>query len=183
MKQETAKNCDHCGKVFVFIPKGGRARRYCGHSCKDMHYQQTEKGRVAKKRADIKSYYSQKGRERRSEYNSTVARIVSNRMSRKKSMYSGNGIKRLETDGYRCTICGFDTIRESLQISHVVPRCKGGSDEIENLRTVCANCHAFITAWEKIFLCDTGTEFDWQLLYEEAEDEIRARYANTKGER
>lgn len=143
-----------------------------------MHYQQTEKGRIAKSRADVRWYYSEKGKEYRADYNTSIARIVSNRMSRKKATYDGNAVKRLEMDQWKCTICGYDTLDAALQISHVVPRCKGGSNNIENLRTVCSNCHSFITAWEKIFICDKGTEYEWELLYEEVEQEIRDKIAN-----
>ncbi|MEZ4504712.1 MAG: HNH endonuclease [Thermomicrobiales bacterium] len=43
-----------------------------------------------------------------------------------------------ERDGYRCTICGS---REQLEVHHIVPRRLGGSNDPENLVTVCAACH------------------------------------------
>lgn len=44
----------------------------------------------------------------------------------------------LERDGFCCAHCG-DT--EQLHIHHRLPRSKGGSDELPNLVTLCAQCH------------------------------------------
>jgi hypothetical protein len=38
-----------------------------------------------------------------------------------------------------CIHCG--TYRVSLHQDHVVPKCKGGSDEPDNIQWLCANCH------------------------------------------
>lgn len=42
-------------------------------------------------------------------------------------------------DGYRCALCDCS---QYLQIHHAIPRGKGGSDNIENLITLCYRCHA-----------------------------------------
>lgn len=42
-------------------------------------------------------------------------------------------------DGFRCALC--DSGRY-LQIHHVVPRSRGGSDSEYNLITLCSTCHA-----------------------------------------
>lgn len=42
-------------------------------------------------------------------------------------------------DGYRCALC--DDVR-GLQIHHVMPRGRGGSDEPMNLICLCWRCHA-----------------------------------------
>lgn len=64
-------------------------------------------------------------------------------------------------DGYRCVECGFQTSRERtieligrarldhgrfprpelLTIDHVVPRSRGGSNDEDNLQTLCAPCN------------------------------------------
>lgn len=43
-------------------------------------------------------------------------------------------------DGYKCVICG-DADPEQLSVDHIVPRSKGGGDELDNLRTLCMPCN------------------------------------------
>lgn len=43
-----------------------------------------------------------------------------------------------ERDGYRCRSCGAS---EPLQIDHIYPWSKGGTDEPSNLQTLCAPCN------------------------------------------
>ncbi len=44
----------------------------------------------------------------------------------------------LERDGWKCQCCGS---RMNLQIHHLVRRSQLGSDEANNLMTLCACCH------------------------------------------
>jgi 5-methylcytosine-specific restriction endonuclease McrA len=41
-------------------------------------------------------------------------------------------------DGNACTVCG---ATERLSVHHIVPARQGGSDEQENLVTLCRRCH------------------------------------------
>ena len=52
-----------------------------------------------------------------------------------------NGTRRTvySRDGWRCALC--DSTK-GLQIHHCVPRGKGGTNNVENLITLCADCHA-----------------------------------------
>jgi len=45
----------------------------------------------------------------------------------------------LKRDLYRCRICGKTGVE--LEVDHVVPVARGGSDEMENLQTLCAPCN------------------------------------------
>ena len=47
----------------------------------------------------------------------------------------------LERDGWRCQVCGS---MQNLQVHHLKLRSHSGSDEEQNLITLCANCHARI---------------------------------------
>ena len=44
----------------------------------------------------------------------------------------------LERDGWRCQICG---TMQNLQVHHLKFRSQSGSDEEQNLITLCAECH------------------------------------------
>lgn len=44
----------------------------------------------------------------------------------------------MERDGYKCRMCGAGS---SLSVDHIKSRGAGGTDEINNLRCLCAECH------------------------------------------
>ena len=49
----------------------------------------------------------------------------------------------LERDSFMCQWCGRGgrTSEWILEVDHILPRSQGGSDEAENLRTLCVPCH------------------------------------------
>ncbi|MBF9060639.1 hypothetical protein HKCCSP123_15765 [Rhodobacterales bacterium HKCCSP123] len=48
----------------------------------------------------------------------------------------------LERDGRRCVICGVSTRHDAvLEVDHIVPVAKGGSDDRDNLQTLCFDCN------------------------------------------
>ena len=50
----------------------------------------------------------------------------------------------LERDQYRCCQCGST---ENLHIHHIRPRRKHGSNQMNNLQTLCRDCHVRTTTW------------------------------------
>jgi 5-methylcytosine-specific restriction endonuclease McrA len=58
--------------------------------------------------------------------------------------------KALERDQYECSHCGITQsehqrkFRHGLHVHHIVPRCKGGSNYVENLLTLCRDCHTAV---------------------------------------
>lgn len=49
-------------------------------------------------------------------------------------------------DQYTCQVCL--KVTEELQADHIIPRAKGGSDDEDNLRAICVDCHKVKTAAE-----------------------------------
>lgn len=47
----------------------------------------------------------------------------------------------LKRAGYRCELCGAHEGQAALHIDHIVPRAKGGSDEISNFQALCVTCN------------------------------------------
>jgi 5-methylcytosine-specific restriction endonuclease McrA len=42
---------------------------------------------------------------------------------------------------YRCTCCGKKFRKEDIDIDHIVPRNRGGTDELLNLQPLCKHCN------------------------------------------
>jgi ATP adenylyltransferase len=43
---------------------------------------------------------------------------------------------------FRCELCGISAEDKALQVDHIVPRSKGGADDITNLQALCDSCNA-----------------------------------------
>jgi len=46
----------------------------------------------------------------------------------------------LDRDDHRCVSCGSD---DDLHVHHIIPRSQGGPNELDNLATLCAECHQY----------------------------------------
>lgn len=50
----------------------------------------------------------------------------------------------LKRDNYRCAVCGASPAVDfsvRLEVDHIIPAAKGGSNDLGNLRTLCQNCN------------------------------------------
>lgn len=47
----------------------------------------------------------------------------------------------LKRDKFRCTICGSDASENRLIVDHIMPVVRGGTNTIDNLRTLCTACN------------------------------------------
>lgn len=64
---------------------------------------------------------------------------------RKKSSGYISGTLRydvLKSAKFRCELCGISGEEKALEVDHIVPRNKGGSDDISNLQALCYSCNA-----------------------------------------
>ena len=50
-------------------------------------------------------------------------------------------VQVLARDNFKCRMCGRSKEEVSLQVDHVVPLSKGGTDELSNLATLCGDCN------------------------------------------
>ena len=48
----------------------------------------------------------------------------------------------LKSAHFRCELCGISADIKALEVDHIVPRNKGGSDDITNLQALCYSCNA-----------------------------------------
>ncbi len=44
-------------------------------------------------------------------------------------------------DGYKCIECGATNKEKTLHCDHIIPVAQGGSDELDNLQTLCEDCN------------------------------------------
>lgn len=48
----------------------------------------------------------------------------------------------LVRDDYLCQVClRKGRLTPGNEVDHIIPKAKGGNDELENLQTICATCH------------------------------------------
>lgn len=47
----------------------------------------------------------------------------------------------LHRDGYKCVFCGRNARQVELEVDHIVPFSKGGSNNFSNLQTLCFDCN------------------------------------------
>jgi ATP adenylyltransferase len=48
----------------------------------------------------------------------------------------------LKSAKFRCELCGVPADERALEVDHIIPRNKGGKDEISNLQALCYSCNA-----------------------------------------
>jgi 5-methylcytosine-specific restriction endonuclease McrA len=49
-----------------------------------------------------------------------------------------------------CAVCGHDTSESGWEADHIIPLSEGGTNDLENFRTLCVDCHKDLTeSWRK----------------------------------
>lgn len=60
---------------------------------------------------------------------------------KRKNLSAGQRFKILKRDNFTCQYCGAKAPDVELQIDHIIPVCKGGTNDIVNLTTACKSCN------------------------------------------
>ena len=47
----------------------------------------------------------------------------------------------LKRDGFKCKVCGATQEQSPLTVDHIIPVSKGGTNDENNLRTLCSECN------------------------------------------
>jgi 5-methylcytosine-specific restriction endonuclease McrA len=60
---------------------------------------------------------------------------------KRRSISLSTRYKVLRRDGFQCAVCGASGAGVSLEVDHIVPWSKGGSNNMDNLQTLCFKCN------------------------------------------
>ncbi|MDJ0536560.1 MAG: HNH endonuclease [Xenococcaceae cyanobacterium MO_207.B15] len=75
--------------------------------------------------------------------NRQKAKSTTPKESTKRSRYIPKSVRVavLHRDNYKCVFCGLTSQQIELQIDHIIPFSKGGSNQIDNLQALCVDCN------------------------------------------
>ncbi len=62
-------------------------------------------------------------------------------VERRKGISLGARYGILKRDNFRCAICGSNALKDRLIVDHITPIVRGGTNAIDNLRTLCTACN------------------------------------------
>ena len=143
--------CTRCGNSYYAQAAQTETRRYCSTECRDDH-RRDRTGPASPSYRRVQVACAECGepvhvqpnalRRRPNQYCSPACGRLGQRrgISGAREITAGKKLA-LVRDGRRCRLCDFDLV---LHVHHIVPRARGGSDDVDNLITLCPNHHAMV---------------------------------------
>lgn len=134
--------CLYCGNGFV--AKFKKDAKYCSGKCwyKGEDYGRNEK-KLAKEKEWIKNNPEKVRHYHRTNYsrNKEVKRLYSRLRNTAKIREKAEWVKICESQDFRCNHCLQVGTIHTLQIDHIVPFSRGGSNNLSNLQALCGTCN------------------------------------------
>jgi hypothetical protein len=88
----------------------------------------------------------------------------------------------LKQDNYTCCYCGKEKEERNLIVDHVIPRTKGGSDELKNLVASCVPCNAK-KSWFSIEEFCLRHDLDFETISQRVSERLSKRLSNNLKEK
>lgn len=150
---KVSKACGICGESFEVVPAVADTRKTCGKSKCVSEWQRIQTSNRGINKISVACDYCGKTLAKwpsqvkgRNYCNRKCQNLGHGQETKDDNHHNWNGgssanwirKKVKERDGNRCIICGFDFC---VQIHHITPRNKGGTNDFHNMITLCPNHH------------------------------------------
>ena len=135
--------CKNCGKKFLKVKNW---QEVCKLECQREYYKNNCKPNIIVKEKALCVYCGKKfNRKSRNHFYCSRECNINDRELKQPTAIEWQVLREyvLERDNYKCSKCGSDN---QLQMHHIVPLMLGGSNETENIITLCSKCHGNIHA-------------------------------------
>jgi 5-methylcytosine-specific restriction enzyme A len=88
-----------------------------------------------------KKFQSAKQIVSKSKIRSSQSKINNKKQTRSRHIAASVRVSVLNRDKYKCVFCGRNSKYIELEVDHIIPFSKGGSNDISNLQTLCFDCN------------------------------------------
>lgn len=136
------KECDICGSEFEALRKTKRCSDKCKREAWKAYLREycgaNKEAIAAKKRAYAEANKEAIATYQREYFKTPAGKAARKRVSAKRRAAPCNGTIKHFKLADRCVRCGST---EELELEHITPVSQGGSNHIENLTTMCAECN------------------------------------------
>ncbi len=151
-KQYPIRVCMECGVEFSGMPSDMMGRKYCSKECRDIYRRKhTGVEHPSYRQVDVKCVTCGKSikvmpckASKGLTYCSTKCGFKARSEKARLRAVGGSSFavkSARKRDGGKCLLCKYDLV---VHIHHIKPRAEGGRNALDNLITLCPNCHALV---------------------------------------